>query len=127
MGHGTFLSGLYRDPERGWLQGVCAGLADYFGIDVALVRVGTIIAGFLFNWFTVAAYVALAIYLPRKPADQRAEPDEDGFWRKLRVKPSGALSDLLRRHQILEKRLADLEAEVTSAEFRLREQFRNMR
>lgn len=37
------------DRQRGKLMGVCAGIADYFGIDVTLVRVGFVVgtlAGF---------------------------------------------------------------------------------
>lgn len=37
------------DRQRGKLMGVCAGIADYFGVDVTLVRVGFVIgtlAGF---------------------------------------------------------------------------------
>ena len=30
---------LYRNPRRGWIAGVCAGLADYFGVGTCLVRV----------------------------------------------------------------------------------------
>ena len=26
---------LYRNPRRGWIAGVCAGLADYFGVRIA--------------------------------------------------------------------------------------------
>ncbi len=24
---------LYRNPKRGWIAGVCAGIADYFGLS----------------------------------------------------------------------------------------------
>ena len=29
---------LYRDPQRGALGGVCAGLADYLGVEIWVVR-----------------------------------------------------------------------------------------
>ena len=35
---------LYRDPKRGWIAGVCAGLADYFGLAPGVVRVLTLIS-----------------------------------------------------------------------------------
>ena len=117
---------LYRDPDRGWLTGVCSGLADYFGVDVVLVRVGTVIAGLIFSWFVVAAYIALALYLPRKPAVDPLTANDAGFWRSMRVHPSQALVELVRRQERLSQRLARLEAEVTSAEFVLREKFRKM-
>lgn len=58
---------MYRDKERGVFCGVCAGLADYFGIDLAVVRVLTVI-GFLFFFpATFLTYVALCFILPVKP------------------------------------------------------------
>ena len=39
---------LYRNTERGILFGVCAGLADYFGISRFVVRVVAIIGLFMF-------------------------------------------------------------------------------
>jgi phage shock protein C len=118
---------LYRDPVHGRLFGVCAGLADYFGVDVRLVRAGTILAGIVFNWFTVIAYAVLAFYLPVKPAELPGGLDDDGFWQKMRVHPAQVLAEIRRRHERLQQRLAILEAEVTSREFALREQFREMR
>ncbi|WP_133152586.1 PspC domain-containing protein, partial [Vibrio sp. 10N.261.52.A1] len=35
---------LYRDPINGKLSGVCAGLANYFGLEVWLVRIMVISA-----------------------------------------------------------------------------------
>ena len=33
---------LYRDPENGILMGVCAGIADYFGVAPAGVRIAAV-------------------------------------------------------------------------------------
>jgi len=42
---------LYRDPQRGKIAGVCAGLAEYFGVETWIVRLlaisGLIFAGFI--------------------------------------------------------------------------------
>ncbi|MEZ8138402.1 PspC domain-containing protein, partial [Vibrio splendidus] len=38
---------LYRDPINGKLSGVCAGLANYFGLEVWLVRILVISAALL--------------------------------------------------------------------------------
>lgn len=38
---------LYRDPINGKLSGVCAGLANYFGLEVWLVRIMVISAALL--------------------------------------------------------------------------------
>lgn len=48
------------DKREGKLMGVCAGIANYFGIDVTLVRVGmvvlTVVGGF--PWTLIAYGVA---------------------------------------------------------------------
>ena len=59
---------LYRDPQRGVVGGVCAGLGDYFGVDPVLVRVLFIIA----LVFTVVlplllVYLAMWALVPPRP------------------------------------------------------------
>ncbi len=39
---------LYKDRENRMLCGVCAGIADYFGADVAMVRIFTVLSQVLF-------------------------------------------------------------------------------
>jgi phage shock protein PspC (stress-responsive transcriptional regulator) len=57
---GSPVKGFHLDKRSGKLMGVCAGVANYFGIDVTLVRIGFVV-GTLF-WGT-AALVYLAIGL----------------------------------------------------------------
>ena len=54
------LSQLYRDPDRGWLFGVVAGLCQTFGWRVRLTRVILIILAVFFGLFGVLA-VACAL------------------------------------------------------------------
>ncbi len=42
---------LYRDPINGKLAGVCAGLANYFGLETWLVRILVITAALLGELF----------------------------------------------------------------------------
>ena len=119
---------LYRDPENGRLFGVCAGIAEYTGIDVRLVRVAAVFFGLVFSWFTVVAYLVAAVMLPPRPAILAATAaDEEAFWRSARTRPRQALVDLRDHLAGLERRLAGMEAEVTSPEYALRQQFRRMR
>lgn len=55
---------LYRLPKQGHISGVCAGLADYFSLDVTLVRL--IFVAFAIISFGTAAlvYIVAAILLP---------------------------------------------------------------
>ena len=54
---------LERNPMNKVIGGVCSGLADYFGLDVALVRIAFVIA-FLFASFGFWLYIILWIVLP---------------------------------------------------------------
>jgi phage shock protein C len=59
--------GLYRIKSKGKLAGVCAGIAEYFGIETWLVRIFTITAFLLLAGpFVFVAYVALWFILEDK-------------------------------------------------------------
>lgn len=49
---------LTRSTQNGMLAGVCAGLADFFGWDPTLVRVGYVLLSLL-----SAAFPGLLVYL----------------------------------------------------------------
>lgn len=55
---------LYRIPEKGQLTGVAAGLAEYFEIDVTVVRVLLVVVTFLTSGLAVLVYFAMALILP---------------------------------------------------------------
>jgi phage shock protein C len=61
---------LYRDESNKMLGGVCAGLAEYFGIDVTLVRIGFVLVGLLTHVFTPFWYLILWAIMPPKTAVQ---------------------------------------------------------
>ena len=54
---------LYRIPKNGMIAGVCAGLADYFDMDVTLMRV-IFVAGALLTGIGLLLYIILALVLP---------------------------------------------------------------
>ena len=58
---------LYRDVRRAWLAGVCAGIADYFGISVGLVRFLMFLSALFFTMPTVFGYFIGALVLKRRP------------------------------------------------------------
>lgn len=57
---------LYRDESRKVIAGVCAGLADYFGIDVSIVRLVFLLT-LIFKGGGMLIYIVLWIVLPKKP------------------------------------------------------------
>ena len=54
---------LSRNSMNRVIGGVCSGLAEYFGLDIALVRIAFVIA-FLFASFGFWLYIILWIVLP---------------------------------------------------------------
>lgn len=56
---------LYRDPKAGMIGGVCAGVADYFDIDVSIIRVVWFILIFAAS-FGLLLYIACWIAMPEK-------------------------------------------------------------
>ncbi len=67
---------LVRRPAEGKIAGVCAGLADYFDADVALVRAAWVV---LSIWpgaivLGIVAYVAAWALMPRADTDAAAAP-----------------------------------------------------
>ena len=59
---------LYRNEENRMIAGVCAGFADYFGIDVNLIRVVWALIS-CFAGAGIAAYVIAALIIPVKPSN----------------------------------------------------------
>jgi phage shock protein C len=117
---------LYRDPAQGWLLGVCAGIAQYFGITALAVRLVTVLGLVFFTLPTVLAYVAAAIVLRPRPAGLYRDRDEERFWTRARVEPRATATDLAARIRALDERLRAAEAYVTSRAFRLRRQFEDL-
>lgn len=58
---------LYRINKGKKLCGVCTGLAEYFDLDVNIVRLITVVAAL--TSFGIVAYVAAALILPEKPVE----------------------------------------------------------
>ena len=57
---------LYRKPKDQMIAGVCAGLADYLGLDVSIVRLLFVLL-FFFGGNGILIYVILWILIPVEP------------------------------------------------------------
>lgn len=119
-------SRLYRNTDRGVIFGVCAGLADYFGISRFFVRILAVIALFMFPPPTLFCYFMAALLIPRAPAYHYESDAEKEFWRQVRLKPSESLSRLRHRYREQEQRIRTMEAFVTSSEAKLHQAFRDL-
>lgn len=118
---------LYRIPEDGKIAGVCAGLAERFGFEVWLVRIGFVTTALLgMGGFVFVIYVAAWFLLDKKPPSQYKSTSgldhqvevKSKIWQKGEP-PRKAFREIKTQFRQLELRLRNLETHVTSTEFTL--------
>jgi phage shock protein C len=129
---------VYRNPSRGKIAGVCAGLSDRTGIKANWIRLGFILAAVtIFHAIpAVLLYLALALVMrPRTepigyvvpdgmPGYQMAGPPPGPT--PMGPPPGTRLNDIRTRFTAIDARLARIEAVVTSEELSLRRKFRDL-
>lgn len=137
---------LRRDVRAGKLAGVCAGISDYFGVELWLVRIFVII-GLIFALPLTVTFYCAAWYLlepkitnaysnhdlykssPKTFSKQSSysTPDESDI-RQVHIKqtvwqagetPEQALADIRYQFNKLQQRVGDIETHVTSPKFTL--------
>lgn len=121
---------LYRNSEKGMIFGVCAGLADYFGFDVTIVRVVVVLGALFFPGpLVIVGYLIMALLLPKRsrPVPTMLDEHEEEVWRSIRAEPHATLGSLRHRYRELESRLQRLEKYVTSERYQLDREFERLR
>lgn len=117
---------LWRNTDRGILAGVCAGIADYIGVEPIVIRLVAVLGLVFFFPPTIVVYVILALVLRPKPPALYQSPDEEAFWRGVGTAPADTLHSLKRKFADLEARLGHMESQVTSGDFDLHRRFRDL-
>lgn len=104
----------YLDKRNGKLMGVCAGLADYTGFDVTLVRILFILGVFMGAGALIPVYFVAGFIASDKPRElQNSDPEEKRFWQGVRTSPSRTARDIKSSFRDIDRRLAQLEHYVT--------------
>ena len=105
----------YLDKRHGKMMGVCAGLADYVGLDVTLVRILFVLAvicggaGVLIPAYFITGWIA-----EDQPRELEAStPEETKFWQGVHQSPSRTARDIKSRFRDIDRRLAQIEHYVT--------------
>lgn len=139
---------LYRDADRAMLGGVCAGLAGYFGLNLRVTRLLAFIAFLMAMPFAVVAYLVAVFLIPaeshgnyerreelrccwgvrraRRSARRREERRAERETASENLAPRPTIKDVRERYRSLDKRLAELEKQVTSPRFQLEQEFRKL-
>jgi phage shock protein C len=119
----------YLDKQNKKWKGVCAGIADYTGVDVTVIRIGMVVLTFVggFPWTLIAYWVA-AWLAPVKPLEIAAEtPEQTKFWQGVRASPARTVRDVRSRFREIDRRLAEVETYVTSSNSRLAREIEQLR
>lgn len=108
------------------VAGVCSGLADYFGFNLKATRFLAFISLVLATPITLLVYFATVFLVPAAPDPARRPGYNPEFQQAMRADPVQTVSDVKRRFQSLDSRLARLERYVTSPRFDLDQEFRKL-
>ena len=104
----------YLDKKNGKVMGVCAGLADYTGFDVTLVRILMVLGVFMGGGALIPVYFIAGWIAQDKPRElQDSDPEEKKFWQGVRSSPSRTARDIRSRFREIDRRLAQVEHYVT--------------
>lgn len=120
---------LYRDKQNGKLMGVCAGIADYTGIDPLWVRLGFIVALFsgAFTWVVLPLYLLAGLMLNHKPASLYVDKPEQKYWQGVRQSPQRTARELRAKMREIDRRLAGVEHHYVSSNPRLSAEIERLR
>lgn len=123
---------LYRDPENAKLGGVCAGIAEYFDIEVWIVRL-LVVSAFLFTagFFVAIAYVMAYFVLDKIPEKQQWQQNA---YKKHKVKKKAwqtgdsaqkILDNISIELDQIQQNIEQMEDYVTSFEYKINREFIN--
>ncbi|MHA6316830.1 envelope stress response membrane protein PspC [Altererythrobacter sp. CAU 1778] len=118
---------LYKDSFNKKFMGVCAGIADYTGINAIWVRLGALGLTFLSGGLTIPVYILMGLLLNRKPPHLYVEPDEQRFWQRVRQNPKRSAREIRSRMRDIDRRLADVESYYVSNNPRLNAEIERLR
>ena len=121
-------AGLRRIPQRGVVAGVCAGVAEYFGWSVKLLRAALVISVLLGAGAMIVVYLILWYVMdPVEPATPAASGHDGGDGSG----PAGGarrptMAEVQVRFERLDARLRGIEECVTDKEFELRRELKKL-
>lgn len=117
----------YRDKINGKLLGVCAGIADYTGVDVLWVRLGFIGLIMLGAPMVIPAYFLVGFFASKKPGHLYTDRSEQKFWQGVRQSPTRTAREVRAQFRDIDRRLAEVETFYVSSNPRLSAEIERLR
>jgi phage shock protein C len=107
----------YLDKSNAKLSGVCAGLADYTGVDALWVRIAVVFLTLAVSFITIPMYIIAAVAANKKPMSHYSEVEEERLLRRMqrdrsKTRYRSELSDM-------DRRVAEIEARYSTSNARL--------
>jgi len=118
---------LYRDKQNAKLMGVCAGIADYTGVNALWVRLGFLILLFTVAPILLPAYFVAGMLLSKKPAHLYVDQEESKYWQRVRQSPKRTAREIRSRFRDIDRRLADVETYYVTSNPRLSAEIERLR
>ena len=120
---------LRRNKIDGVIGGVCSGIGDYLGLDHTIVRV-LFVLSVIFLQLPLLVYVLLWIFIPKdvRAPYHRAYRQTRRAYRESPSMPARTTTfkDVRSKFRSLEERMQGLEKSITSKEWKLRRDFRDL-
>ena len=119
---------LYKDEQNAKLMGVCAGLADYTGIDALWIRLAMITSVFASGGMTLPFYLLAGLLLNKKPSHlYTADKQEQKYWQGVRANPKRTAREIRGKLREIDRRLANVEEHYVSSNPRLDAEIERLR
>ena len=100
----------YKDKRSGKFMGVCAGIADYTGFDVMLVRILLVLGVIMGGGALIPIYLIAGWLSKDRPNELRdSDPEQQRFWQGVRQSPTRTARDIHSTLRSIDRRLADVE------------------
>ena len=116
----------YRDKVNGKFMGVCAGIADYTGVNVFWVRMAFVIL-VLSTGIALPAYFIAGLLLDKKPPYLYSDQQEQKYWQGVRQSPKRTAREIRSRMKDVDRRLAEVETFYVSSNPRLNAEIERLR
>lgn len=117
----------YRDKQNAKWMGVCAGIADYTGVNSIWVRLGFIGSIFMTGGMTLPIYFLIGLLADKKPPHLYGDRQEQQFWQGVRQSPTRTAREVKGRLRELDRRLAEVETYYVSSNPRLSSEIERLR
>ena len=118
---------LYRDKQNAKLMGVCAGIADYTGINALWVRLGFFTLIWMTGGMIIPLYFLAGLLLNKKPEHLYRDIEEQQYWQRVRQSPKRTAREIRSRMKDVDRRLSEVETYYVTSNPRLSAEIERLR